>query len=354
MSHVEPGNASTIRVGTFNAKFLPLVSRSNTRRARVLAHRLRASQYDVIGLNEVFAERARAVLVEELAPSFPYIVAQIRSRQKRQDSGLMLFSKIPFQRLNIDSEDRDGIVVLHGGQLSTGYVRFHEYSSCLGTDCLAGKGIGYVRIQLRNRPIHVLFTHLQATYLHRPHEHQSRTMVTRADQIEEMTAFIQRVVGPGRAIAENALILGDLNVDGSGLSGRSAWRRYPGSDREWSRMLATLGKAFEGGLRDAWRVTARPSDPGLTYPADNPAARVDYILMSAADKALPMCPVRMQLDSGLIDPVGGPDPKAWLLSDHLGVSLELQFGTPPSLGGPESTIPAARHRAGIAESSLCD
>ena len=75
---------------------------------------------------------------------------------------------------------------------------------------------------------------------------------------EERLAQSQRIAELLEGSAEPVVLVGDLNA-------------RPGAPE-----LAPLETRFA----DAWEVGGDPADPGFTYPAENPNARIDYILVS--------------------------------------------------------------------------
>ncbi|KPJ91166.1 MAG: hypothetical protein AMS18_09210 [Gemmatimonas sp. SG8_17] len=155
-----------LRIGTFNARFLPHLV-SNRRRARVLAERIAEYDYDIMVLTEVFSDRARRALLGRLSSRYRYIVQYVGSRRRlREDSGLMLLSKYPFEPLPRSTAYGRGRMRSSGCQGSGDRpaVWFVEYADCCCTDCFAGKGAAYVRLAVNCRPLHVFFTHMQAKY----------------------------------------------------------------------------------------------------------------------------------------------------------------------------------------------
>jgi endonuclease/exonuclease/phosphatase family metal-dependent hydrolase len=74
-------------------------------------------------------------------------------------------------------------------------------------------------------------------------------------------------------------------------------------------------RAFSGGrapLRDAWRQ-ARPDDPGLTMPAENPVIRIDYLFLSPPLTAAEAIVLGSR-----------PDPDGFYPSDHRGVAVTVR------------------------------
>jgi endonuclease/exonuclease/phosphatase family metal-dependent hydrolase len=309
-----------LRIGTFNARFLPHLP-SNARRARVLAERIRAGGYDLIALTEVFSGRARRVLLEGLAGEYPWNVQYIGSRRLvREDSGLMLFSRVPFDALPATAPNGRLRVraCANGTAPDRPPVWFVEYSECASSDCLAGKGAGYVRLRHAGRPLHVFFTHLQAAYdYHGPRQH-ARTRRVRTSQLRQLAALVQAALGPEGDRAANAVILGDLNVDGVRSTTGAV---QSGDGAEWRGMMELLNGCCAPGLVDVWDGHAPFADPGHTFPSWSPSARRDYVLLSAADPVRPLAVHQVSLAHELARPNDNGD----FLSDHVGICVDLNL-----------------------------
>jgi endonuclease/exonuclease/phosphatase family metal-dependent hydrolase len=313
-----------LRLGTFNARFLPHLP-SNARRATVLADRIRDAAYDLMVLTEVFSSRARRVLIERLADAYPWNVQHIGSRWiVREDSGLMVLSRLPFEAIPTSAEFGHPRIRASGSGAAPDWphVWFVEYGDCTSSDCLAGKGAGYVRTRFGGRPLNIFFTHLQAAYDYHGPRRQARTRQVRSAQLQQLAGLVRAALGTDRAAAENTLILGDLNVDGIRTLGAATAPEANGS--EWTEMLSLLGTLFPRGLGDVWDRHAPFGDPGHTFPAWDPTARRDYVLLSAADAELPLAAHHVTLDRNLAKPLNG----SRHVSDHLGISVELNLHQP--------------------------
>lgn len=315
-----------LRIGTFNGQFLPYMVSCGAR-AQMLADGIMAGDYDIIGLNEVFSGRARRVLVERLAPDYPYIVECISSHNRlRLDSGLMLFSKLPLDDLTDLGEFSSVRIRTRSANhtLGSGCVRFDEFADHLGSDGLATKGAAYVRVTLDGRPLHVFLTHVQASYLNHSVKRYLRTVSVRESQIRQMAGFMHDVLGT-RAGCENVAILGDFNVHFSATGAGYPHRGATLHGDEWEMMFGAFDQVFGGNLVDVWRRYAPPQDQGLTFPSDKPRTRPDYILLSVADPIQPLCVQQVSLAQSLTVS-GGRNPRE--LSDHMGVSVDLNLPMP--------------------------
>jgi endonuclease/exonuclease/phosphatase family metal-dependent hydrolase len=326
-----------LRVATFNTRLLPHLISSRSR-ARSIAARIAQEGYDLIGLSEVLSRRGKRRLIECLSLHYPHGAWSLGSSHRfRLDSGLVLFSKMPLEDLG-DSRcvglPENGSEV--GCDRSGSNAWFHEYTDRRGSDALATKGCAYVRISIRGHPLHVFLTHVQASYLNHSVGKYLRTVAVRASQIQQMAEFIEGVLGDGLLRGENVLIMGDFNVHWSEGGARYQHRGARLHEDEGQMMFRALGSIFPGGLVDVWQRYGPPGDPGLTYPAADPATRPDYILLSAADPDLPLCAQQVAVARSLAwdGKHGLCEPS--LLSDHLGVEAEL------NLSAPECSIRDAR------------
>ena len=319
-----------LRVGTFNGQFLPhMVSCAS--RARALAENIVADGYDLISLNEVFSNRARRVLVKKLTPHFPYNVTLLRGRRKLQlDSGLMLFSKLPLGNLSDIGDFIPARIEASGNNECSGsaFVRFDEFVDHCCSDGLASKGAAYARATTAGQPLHVFWTHVQASYLNHSIPRYLKTVRVRAAQMRQMAAFIRSVVGAESLARENVLILGDFNVHWSSTGAGYAHDGARLHGDEWEMMFEAFGPLFQGNLVDVWQRYAPSEDPGPTYPAARPTTRPDYILLSAADPKLPLCVQHVSVAHSLAENRADTDNRAQLLSDHRGLCADLNLRAP--------------------------
>ncbi len=326
--------SSALRIGTFNARFLPHLP-SNRRRARLLAERIAEYDYDIMALSEVFSATARSALLGRLSPQYRYTVQYIGSRRRlRVDSGLMLLSKYPFQKLPTLAAYGCAELRTSGNQGSDDgpVVWFVRYADCCCFDCFAGKGAAYVRLGVNNRRLHVFLTHMQAKYDFHGPEKQQRTREIRAMQLSQLSNLVRDALSGEAAINDDVVLLGDFNVDGGRTEGRHAAAedvRGSRNSEEWLAMLDTLSKHLPNGLVDAWHEHVPLVDPGFTYPATQPTARRDYILLSVADRERTLCVQHVTLAHNLTvaakDGTLRGESQRSHLSDHLGINADLNW-----------------------------
>jgi len=299
-----PGHGESIRIGTFNAQFLPGSDDDESRSARI-AHRILDSGYDIIALNEVFDEEARGGFVEMLRDEYPHFVAFLDDDAiGSQDSGLMLFSVFPFEPLPISTYQagRHGRnnVMAENGRLGDwgGDVAFIEYREHMRIDTMSAKGAALVRIRnpQTGRIYNVVFTHTQASYPEdeESHENWIGPINIRASQLEQIQRLIDGTLTSTQIAREDLFVLGDLNIDGDlrdpnhGSATCCAPNLY-----EWVERFRTPGSFFTDTLHDTWAFEQPADDRGVTFDpgltnflhwgpdfVPDMGARLDYILRS--------------------------------------------------------------------------
>jgi hypothetical protein len=146
----------------------------------------------VIGLNEVFSEDGRKVLIERLEPVWPHVVESVHEGDLEEDAGLMVFSRIPFQPLP-DGGDRAELF----------------YSTDAGDDSWASKAAVLVQVDLPVESTTLVFTHLQASYVG---DDQHRSV--REDQLRELVEWLDGFFDHDPGKWANLVVAGDLNVRG--------------------------------------------------------------------------------------------------------------------------------------------
>lgn len=356
------GQGDRVRLGTYNTQFLPSTFRDKYYEdaAKRISERIISSRYDVIALNEVFDEDAKQNgdvtlpgFVDELKSVYPHYVQYLTGdfSTGHEDSGLMLFSRFPFEDLpktdyQVDSGDCEST--------DCAKVAFYEFDSCDDDDCLAEKGAGFVRV--RNPETHtilnVAFTHMQAPYFDDPFSEMVATFDTRAEQLGEIKKLIEGTLHPHQIDTENLYVVGDINIDGDLAAANLGDPRNSASEDvgafahnrfEWDLHFGSSASAhggwFYNRLRDAIFDTS-PADRLITnrhhflpdYPPGD--ARLDYVLRSAGTPGASrlLCVQHLTLahnlrhgapvvESGLGQP--GTEAGAIELSDHLGVTVDL-------------------------------
>ena len=228
-------------------------------RARAVAHTILdlplREQPDIVAFNEAFSETGRKWLVRSLKSKYPHIIEKLEhpGPDVEEDSGLMLFSKLPFQTL----PNGDDHV-------------FEVFSRTAGTDSKASKGVGLVRVNGPYDPTTIAFTHLQASYDAANTEHadiRADQLGVVRDQVRKLSElFVQKMAG--------TVVIGDLNIKGD----------PDDTTGERNAVFSPVPDTFGNDFDDAWRISMHPPsdpadyDPGYTQ-RDTPTYqpnRFDY------------------------------------------------------------------------------
>ena len=282
-------------------------------RAKLIAARILAASepWDVVCLNEVFDEDGRDVLEQRLRGVYPNYVRKADADDRLvgalelsagflmagsvwglalgliggltllgsrwEDSGLMLFSRLPFAVEPTPQEVLDAAANLDITVPSTfPVVAYVPYEDAEGNDTGAAKGVVYARlVQPNEAPFHVMISHTQADPLDNIGEHSD----VRRKQLDVATDLLERMLGAAGPYEEEILFCGDLNVQG--LAAEDGLRP------EWKERFDTPGSRLTDVLQDAWTFEQCPGrlvvgstplpadcDPGLTTHGQ----RLDYVL----------------------------------------------------------------------------
>jgi endonuclease/exonuclease/phosphatase family metal-dependent hydrolase len=140
------------------------------------------SSYDVLIFAELFDDNVRKRFLENLkAAGYPYSTPVLGGTMKyRTNGGIVIASKYP---------------IALSDEMIFGY--------CLGSDCLAAKGVLYALIHKDGRPIHIFASHMQA-------HPGSENLVVRAKQSDAIKKFIEDKKIPNDQLV---VIAGDFNTD---------------------------------------------------------------------------------------------------------------------------------------------
>ncbi|HYH61029.1 MAG TPA: endonuclease/exonuclease/phosphatase family protein [Solirubrobacterales bacterium] len=347
------GYGASLRVVTYNVQMLPSTFSATTDPANAgrIARQLEAGGYDVIALNEVFDEEARDAFVNELEESFPYHVDYLSGGTAvNEDSGLMLFSRFPLKSLPDDTYRADDQSCK---ATNCSRVGFLEFQPCHGDDCLAEKGVGFVRLKNpeTGSPVNVAFTHMQASYTPAtyPDELEDKQdalfeFSDRAGQIKQIEDLLEETLGSDRLRSEQVIVMGDLNIDGD-LANPDLGADNPNRRNlyEWKERMTSAGNPNLSLLpiQDGWAFDNAPAHPsgnfdrGITnltaWGADADGARLDYVLMNGEETR--GCMQHMTIAHNLryggtpvetgLGPEGVGSGGESDLSDHFGVNADI-------------------------------
>jgi endonuclease/exonuclease/phosphatase family metal-dependent hydrolase len=345
-----PPFGNSIRLVSFNSHLLSpwfgmassdaalTLPATTSAKAEAIAAALRVGTFDVIALNEAWDEDdGKDILVSKLCPTYPNYVrsidADLVTEERPEDSGLMVFSKLPFAALpNSDFAAVDSESSLGDDSPDIAFTRF---DSCTGIDCMASKGAMMVRLAhpSSGRILNLVATHFDAQ------ETQARVgqMLQIRGKCDSgqtsdpnlITTSLGMSLAPDAGLcrwtnAEWLAITGDLNIPGQGAVRANV---HPGTAGiagvlpEWESHIGTpAANASSTGwaLYDAWAETTSPGDIGLSHRGDQ--ARLDYILAAR------------RTPSPLVPPTSAPDmcvqriwspPELDGISDHQPVAADL-------------------------------
>lgn len=228
-----------LRLLSWNIQMLPfpVPPHGKGKRAKAIASLLTKERYDVVVFQEAFKRRSRRILRRKLREVLPHQtdVLNRKTFAIKTSGGVMIFSKHP-----IDSVHE---------------IRFTHRT---GFDKYARKGALLAEICVKDKPIQVLGTHLQAFG-------RDSVLIAQYKQIRD--ELLTRASRPG----VTQFLCGDMNT-------RPSSTRYPA-------MLETLD-AESGDLFGDQQFTMDRPNNDLTE--RNPSSRIvlDYILVRQADKTL--------------------------------------------------------------------
>lgn len=248
-----------------------------------------AERPHVIALNEAFNEDAREVFLNELSGTWPHVIKSVHEGDLEEDSGLMVFSSLPFYSIN--GSDRLEMF----------------YSTDAGDDSWASKAAVLVQVDLPAEVTTLVFTHLQAAY---NSDDQHRDV--RADQLYEVLKLVDQALGGNRDDWRNVIVAGDLNIRGD--AGSTA--------DEWFATFDSAQSEFGTRFADGW-VEMRPPgvgsdlDPGYSHRGrhNQVEQRLDYV-----------CHVKRNDNEMIVPHAMRVGHKA--VSDHYALEALIQFEAP--------------------------
>ena len=282
----------------YNVQFLPKVARfAESRgfpayRAKEIATRL--AEYDVMVFNEVFAEDARSVLIEELKRQNEHELEFFDGATGKKSAfgignGLMIVSRFPIVERNS---------VAFGNDSS-----FADYG--FKADGFAAKGVLHVRLSLNFQADQAKYVDVFGTHL------ESKSGSIREKQFEIVSSFIKKHSDPETP----AVILGDFNT------------RAPHPDSEmpapYSKLMTQLKNAKpDSNVIDVWAELKTTHGGTGDQESDDGGNRIDYIFFARPrSREQVFRPVDVNVRTF-------PDPKVDFLSDHSAVeaTFEVEYG----------------------------
>jgi len=287
--------ARKIRVISYNVQFLPsLAAAFNERkepeyRAQTIGREM--ANYDIVGLNEVFNDKPRELLLDELRQAWGERYQEIVSPDpddSRFNGGLTIATRLKM----IDSHS-----MIYSVASSPKKYGFRA-------DGFAAKGALHARIlpdpERKDAFIDVFTTHLEA-----------RDDEIRVIQYQELSDFIKQHSDPTRP----AIILGDFNTRGN-----PEYQSDPSS--AYHVLLKRLNAAREGKLLDLWPTLNTGNGGTSDQLSKDGGRRIDYIFVfQPLGGSSPLQPLSCR-----VNPFR--DPKVDALSDHSAVEAEFAWRSP--------------------------
>lgn len=243
--------------------------------------------YDAILFEEVFDDDQRTVLLNKLAPEYPYQstivdIANHGALDPVQDGGVLIVSKWP---------------IITQDQLLWG-------NTCNQDDCLAYKGVKYVKINKLGRNYHLFGTHMDAF----------NEQVDVDIRKTQLTMFKNYVDSKGIPADEAVIMGGDLNVD----SITNKWGEY-------DSLFTNHFKAKKPTYIPSNVTTWDPNYNSYLEGASDPKEFLDYVLVRN-DKLIPTTyNNKTMVIRGMEDEMW----KIFDLSDHFGVWGDMNFPVMP-------------------------
>lgn len=283
-----------VKVIVYNVQFLPGLARIvNQRkdpeyRARTIGEKL--ASYDIVGLNEVFDNGHRKLLLDQLrkawGKNFSVIVSP-KPDDGRFIGGCAIASRLPF-------------IETHG-TLYTACSTPEKYG--FAADGFAAKGAIHARIKSSRSTdtggfIDVFVTHLE-----------SKDSAARHVQYKELAGFVRDHSDPTRP----TLIMGDMNTRGN--------PRYR-DDRKsaYHTMLSTYRKARpDAKTLDLWPTLNKGEGGTSDQTSVDGGKRIDYIFLSNPSGGR----YRLRPLAARVNPFR--DPRVVALSDHSAVEAEITW-----------------------------
>lgn len=312
--------------------------------------------YDIVCLNEVFDEDARDIFFARLRGRFPYGVIKADylhlgvmwpglppipinpaaaaltvtgvaflagwaelGAPKAEDSGVMIFSRWPFEARPLTDTIiglLDPFAVSQLTPIGLPVVDFLPFADSTANDMWAAKGLVHARfVRPDGRSVDVFATHTQADEFKVSEEAEIRR--------KQFDAMEQRV---REAIADRAgddlyLLLGDLNVPGG-----QERVELDDTTKEWGDLFLAGGPAGDL-LIDTWgreQAVGAPGlrDPGTTASVDYPPPRqrLDYVLRNPGS---PIAAQHVYVDHDVELAPPGTKGVGSKLSDHSPLGIDL-------------------------------
>lgn len=251
----------------------------------------RLEGYDIVGIQEAWDTETRVLIRENhQAEKYPYLAQAPKIHQLMGGNGLLILSR--FEILDTD---------------------FLKYKSCIGSDCLARKGVLFARLRLDDgSTVDVYNTHLNAWF---PSVlKQGASVRVRRRQIAQLTDFIL-----SKSSGRRFIVLGDFNTHPGSLNYQQVieslnvqdlYREAYPDPRAVSKKLYSGHTYYQG-----WNTWV----PSIPVPVMKPK-RIDFIFGSSGLHPWEVAAAKVEFTDRVPHEGEGQH-----LSDHFGVSATIAY-----------------------------
>ncbi len=294
----EPSSDRLLRVISYNVQFLPgPAAIANKRkeasyRAQTIGQKL--TEYDIIGLNELFDDKPKELVLAEIKQAWgdqANILVSPKIRPDRFTGGLAIISRYPFLETNVHTYTQSSSPEKHGFM----------------ADGFAMKGILHARIALTEdhsseNSIDVFVTHLEA-----------REPAIRPSQYAEFADFLGKHSAPTRP----AILLGDFNT-------RGGQEERDDKQSAYNDMTGRFQAACEeSALIDLWPAIGKGVGGTTDQESQDGGKRIDYIFLLSPNRnsAPKLKGTQVAVNRFL-------DDRVYSLSDHSAVEATIEWTQP--------------------------
>jgi hypothetical protein len=203
---------------------------SDLQRMYVIGMKIKEWDPDVVALYEVFDDHVcKDYLLEMLGELYPNRIEEIDDQSMWEDSGLMLFSKLPFLEFPADVYFNNTDFEINGLNAGVSWdernaggkyrtIAIHAYTpdECKGQDCHFEKAAAMVRVSGGTScPINIAFT--QPVLLHEDDDVDERNdrMERQRRSLESIRDMILGSLTNTQLAGEPLFVMGDLGIDGN-------------------------------------------------------------------------------------------------------------------------------------------
>jgi exonuclease III len=174
------GSANSLRILSYNIKFLPRIIKSQHHhpiiRAHIIPSFIKEENPDIVVFQEAFDPKGDRILRKALKKNYPYMIGPVNKKPGfKINGGVLIMSKYPIK------------------QIAT-----VQYSKCTDFDCWARKGVLLVEVNDGQRIYQIAGTHMNG----------GGSLELKTTQYQEMGALVKQYAKPGVP----QFLVGDYNT----------------------------------------------------------------------------------------------------------------------------------------------